>query len=114
MPESFGDRLRKERDAKKLSQAELADKTGFQPSAISHFESGRRSPSFDNLKRLADALNVTIDYLIGRKSEPTTAGPAAEQLFRDFEQMSSDDQETLTSFAKMLAEKNKSRSTAGS
>lgn len=106
----FSDILRKTREDKGLSQSELADKAGMQPSAISHFEAGRRSPSFDNLKRLADALNVTIDYLLGRQREPQSAGPVAEQLFRDFEKMSAEDQETLTSFAKMLAQKNKSRS----
>ena len=107
MTESFGEHLRKEREAKGLSQIELAEKAGLQPSAISHFELGRRSPSFDNLRRLADALNVTIDYLVGRQTEPQTAGPAAEQLFRDFEKMSAQDQETVSSFARMLAAKNK-------
>jgi transcriptional regulator with XRE-family HTH domain len=109
MPESFPELLRKTREGKGLSQSELAHKTGFQPSAISHFESGRRSPSFENLKRLADALSVTIDYLLGREAEPKSAGPVAEQLFRNFEQMSSDDQESLAKFAQLLAEKNKER-----
>src|SRR5690349_5642274 len=102
MPDSFEDRLRISREKKGLSQSDLAHKAGFQPSAISHFESGRRSPSFDNLKRLADALSVTIDYLLGREANPKSAGPVAEQLFRNFEEMSSDDQESLAKIAKML------------
>ena len=109
MPESFPDLLRKTREDKGLSQSELAEKAGFQPSAISHFESGRRAPSFDNLKRLANALSVNIDYLLGRETDLKSAGPVAEQLFRDFEEMSSDDQESLAKIAKMLAEKNKQR-----
>jgi transcriptional regulator with XRE-family HTH domain len=109
MPESFSDLLRNTREKKGLSQLELAQKTGFQPSAISHFESGRRSPSFENLKRLADALSVTIDYLLGREADPKSAGPIAQQLFRNFEQMSSEDQESLAKIAKMLAQKNKDK-----
>jgi transcriptional regulator with XRE-family HTH domain len=109
MPESFPELLRKTREGKGLSQSELAHKAGFQPSAISHFESGRRAPSFENLRRLADALSVTIDYLLGRVTDPTSAGPVAEQLFRDFEKMSSDDQENLAKIAKMLADKNEQR-----
>jgi transcriptional regulator with XRE-family HTH domain len=109
MSESFGERLRHIREEKRLSQAELAEKTGFQPSAISHFESGRRAPSFDNLKKLADALAVTIDYLLGRETLPTTAGPVAQKLFRNFEQMSADDQEDLAKFAALLAAKNRRR-----
>lgn len=109
MTNEFGSRLRKIRDDKGLSQSELAEKAGMQPSAISHFESGRRAPSFDNLKRLADALSLTVDYLLGRQADPQTAGPKAEQLFRNFERLSADDQETVTNFAKMLAEKDKKR-----
>jgi transcriptional regulator with XRE-family HTH domain len=109
MSESFGDRLRRTREEKRLSQAELAQKTGFQPSAISHFESGRRAPSFDNLKKLADALSVSIDYLLGRETVPTTAGPVAQKLFRNFEQMTAEDQEDLAKFAALLAAKNRRR-----
>jgi transcriptional regulator with XRE-family HTH domain len=109
MPESFGDRLRKTREAKGLSQSELGQKAGLQASAISHFEAGRRSPSFENLIRLADALSVTLDFLLGRETEPRNAGPVAEQLFRSFERMSTEDQESLVQFARVLAEKNKDR-----
>lgn len=109
MPSVFGDSLRKAREEKGLSQAELAEKAGLQPSAISHFESGRRSPSFDNLKRLADSLSVTVDFLLGRQPQPNFAGPVAEQLFRNFEQMTAADQDTVASFARMLAQKNKDR-----
>jgi transcriptional regulator with XRE-family HTH domain len=102
----FAENLRIAREKKELSQADLADRTGLQPSAISHFEAGRRSPSFDNLKRLADALNVPIDSLLGRESKHQVEGPVAEKLFRNFEKLSAADQETLSNFAKMLAEQN--------
>src|SRR4051812_24916707 len=78
----FADRLRTTREKKGLSQTDLAGKAGLQPSAVSHFETGRRAPSFDNLRRLADALDVSIDYLMGRAEEPESAGPRAQKLFR--------------------------------
>ncbi|HZZ80573.1 MAG TPA: helix-turn-helix transcriptional regulator [Gemmataceae bacterium] len=109
MAESFGERLKKTREVKRLSQAELAQQAGLQPSAISHFESDRRAPSFDNLKRLADALAVNIDYLLGRETIPTTAGPVAQSLFKNFEQMSAEDQDDLVKFAELLAKKNRRR-----
>jgi transcriptional regulator with XRE-family HTH domain len=76
MPESstpsdiFPRRLRAARELRELNQAELARRAGLQASAVSHFETGARKPSFDNLKRLADALNVTTDYLLGRVDDP--------------------------------------------
>lgn len=109
MSDSFGERLRHIREQKQLTQAELAQKFGVQPSAISHFESGRRSPSLDNLKRLADALAVTIEYLLGREAVPASAGPVAQSLFRNFEDMSAEDQDDLAKFAALLAEKNRRR-----
>lgn len=104
----FKDILRKTREEKGLSQAQLAEKTGLQPSAVSHFEAGRRSPSFDNLRVLADALQVSTDFLLGRVLTPTAAGPAAEKLFRRAGQMSHRDLEILAEFAETLARKSQS------
>ncbi len=106
MPDDFKERLRATREQRGLSQTDLAKATGFQPSAISHFETGNRAPSFDNLKRLADALGVSIDYLLGRSPSPEVTTAAAEQIFRDFNKMTSSDQETLAQMAALLASKN--------
>jgi transcriptional regulator with XRE-family HTH domain len=109
MPKTFPDRLRTARQLRNLSQGELADKTGLQPSAVSHFETGRRSPSFANLKSLAEALQVTTDYLLGRVDEPNVVGGVADALFRHAESMSADDLDTLTSLAEKLAKKAKEK-----
>ncbi len=59
------------RQEKNLNQTELAQKTSLHQTAISHFEAGSRKPSFDNLIKLADALEVTTDYLLDRGAFPT-------------------------------------------
>ena len=105
MSEKFPFRLLSARQLRGFSQSELAAKAGLQPSAVSHFETGRRAPSFDNLKALSNALEVTTDYLLGRVDKPHLIGGVAEQLFRHAEKMSSNDLDTLTSFAEMLATK---------
>jgi transcriptional regulator with XRE-family HTH domain len=104
---SFTERLQAARQLRKLSQSELALKAGLQPSAISHFETGRRAPSFDNLKALSTALEVTTDYLLGRVDDPQLQGEVADKLFRHAQKMSQQDLDTLTSFAEMLAKKQK-------
>lgn len=88
-----------------MSQADLATKAGLQPSAVSHFETGGRSPSFDNLKRLADALGVTTDYLLGRSEKPGLSGPTADELFRHAEKLSDEDLKALEMMAKALSAK---------
>jgi len=104
---SFPERLQAARQLRELSQSELAAKTGLQPSAISHFETGRRAPSFDNLKVLSTALEVTTDYLLGRVADPLMQGEVTDQLFRHAQKMSHQDLETLRSFAELLAKKQK-------
>jgi transcriptional regulator with XRE-family HTH domain len=114
MSKEFSERLRTERERKGLSQADLAGRSGLQPSAISHFETGNRDPSFDNLRKLADALSVTVDYLLGRTEEPKGASKLVSNLFRDFNAMSADDQESFVQFAAILAAKNSGEKKKGS
>lgn len=63
-----GARLRSARDVRGLTQAEVAEITGLKPSAVSHFEAGRRAPSLANLVRLSRALHVSADKLLGLDS----------------------------------------------
>lgn len=107
MPEDFSTRLRFARQLRGLSQASLGKVAELKPSAISHFETGTRAPSFDNLKRLADALNISSDYLIGRTNEPTMSSDLAERIIKHAEKLSKDDLEMLEKMIQTLAERNK-------
>jgi transcriptional regulator with XRE-family HTH domain len=64
---SVGDRIAKKREELGLSQTDLAKKAGLKPPTISHYESGARSPSYEALIKLSNALNVTTDFLITGK-----------------------------------------------
>jgi len=103
---SFPDRLREARERRKLTQGELAEKSGLQASAISHFETGTRKPSFDNLRRLADALDVTTDYLLGRVDHPEELA-GADRLHRDIERLSAADRAFAKEMIEKLAERSK-------
>lgn len=105
MSNVFAERLRTARELRKLSQSELAEKADLQPSAVSHFETGRRSPSFQNLKALSDALKVTTDYLIGRTADMNVSNAVALRLLRSADKMSAEDLETITRMADMMAKK---------
>ena len=106
-PSIFAERLRRARDARGLSQSDVAKRSGLEPSAVSHFETGRRSPSFDNLKRLADALRVSTDYLLGRIESMTGTDHEAHKLFRHYEDMTVADQEFLEKMAEDLSRRSK-------
>jgi transcriptional regulator with XRE-family HTH domain len=53
--------LKEHRARKGWSQAELAERSGVHVTTVSHYETGDISPSYRNLKKIADALEVRVD-----------------------------------------------------
>lgn len=53
------------RKSKDLSQTDLADASGVSREMISKYERGEAVPSLDAAKKIADALDITLDYLVG-------------------------------------------------
>jgi transcriptional regulator with XRE-family HTH domain len=104
----FPERLRAARDLRGYSQVDLAERAKMPPSSIAHFESGSRKPSFDTLRRLANALEVTTDYLLGRVDQPSLA-EAGDPLFRDVGKLTGRDRELAKDFLEMLAKRNEAR-----
>ena len=58
--------LRKE---KKLTQTELAQKTGIDQALISKFESGERVPNVEKLQILTEYYDVSVDFVLGRTNK---------------------------------------------
>ena len=65
----FSFNLKKYRKRKNLSQCKLAKTLHYGCTAIANYESGRNEPSIDSLIKLAEALDVTIDELVGIKQK---------------------------------------------
>lgn len=98
-----GDRIRECREDLKLSMTKLAEKTGLTISAISQFEGGERDPSLDSLNKLADALEVSVDYLMGRDEELSDENIKA--MFRGVQNMTDKDKEEMMHFYQFLKAK---------
>ena len=67
----FGKRLRDSRNKMKLTQQVMADKINVDLRTYQRYEQGSREPSFATLVALADILEVTTDYLLGRTKGDT-------------------------------------------
>ena len=63
---TFPKRLQAARKKKKWNQTKLAAELGVQQAQISHFETGKDEPSDILKKRMAELLDVSLDYLEGR------------------------------------------------
>lgn len=70
---NFAANLQTLRELRKLTQAELGARAGIAAASISHFETGQRAPSLDSLVKLADALCISVDALLGRAPVETAA-----------------------------------------
>lgn len=62
--------LREIRNRQKLSMKSLGNEIGVSESTISLYETGKRQPDNDTLKKLCDYFNVSADYLLGRTDVP--------------------------------------------
>lgn len=63
-------RLRELRKAKGISQLRLALDLNTNQNTISRYETGEREPGINELIKLADYFNVSIDYLVERTNKP--------------------------------------------
>lgn len=63
----FGDNIKRLRKNKGLKQQELAEILGIKRNTYSDWENGKTEPSFENLIKLADLFEVSLDCLLGRE-----------------------------------------------
>lgn len=105
----FPQRLKEARDLRGLNHAQLAERSKIPASSISHFEAGSRKPSFDSLRRLANALEVTTDFLLGRVDDVTASSSEGDQLFRNLQNLSTSDRDTLKLFVDTLSQREDAR-----
>jgi transcriptional regulator with XRE-family HTH domain len=115
----FPNRLKKLRIERNLTQEQLGNKINVTKVSISGYENGNRTPDMETLQKIADTLEVSIDYLLGRSDDPSPHGTSTEGLafFGGTDEELTEDEkehlkESLEQFrklkAKFLAERDKS------
>lgn len=78
----FSERLKELRKQAHLTQVELASKLGIVQSSYADWERGKKKPTQDNLVKIAQVLNVSVDYLVGNSEENADELDNIELLFR--------------------------------
>ena len=66
---TFGKKLREARDAKGISQSELARLLNTNHSIIGKYERDEVKPTVDVVRRLADNLDTTVGFLLGESED---------------------------------------------
>lgn len=88
-----GDLVRLARQARRLTQTELARASGFSQSFVSMFEDGLREISEEQIHTLATALNFPVDFFV--HSDPVLGAGVGDVFHRKRKSMSSKDLEAV-------------------
>lgn len=66
----LNERLKKLRAEKNVTQQKVADALGVTVGNVQKFEYGTARPKLDNVIKIADFFDVSLDYLVGRTDNP--------------------------------------------
>ena len=95
----LGKRILECRKRKNLSQTDLANLAGISYAQIGRYETKGTQPPAEVLRKIADALDTTVDYLINgatdEKAKTTLKDSELLQQFKAIEQMSEDDKQVV-------------------
>jgi len=81
------------RKSKKISQDELAKMIGAHAPVIGRYERGEVKPSIEMATKIADALGVSLDYLVGHSDQMIEH--SILNRIMDIQKLSEKDQEHL-------------------
>lgn len=102
--------LRRAREKKGLSQKYIAASLCVSAPTVSEWESGRKTPTVDNLIRLSDLIGASVDYLLGReeKSARADGGEDVNSIFPEvfikaYEELNDEGREKVIEYATDLA-----------
>ena len=91
---SFGNRLATIRKEKNLSQGDLAVKGGIHLNVIGRYERGEAVPTIEVAGKIAEALKVSLDYLVLGRSDLNIDQSLLEKVL-SIQQLPAEDQEHI-------------------
>lgn len=108
---TFHERLKILREEKGFTQQHLAEVLNLTSGAVSHYENGTNEPTIDTLIRMADVLNVSVDYLVGNADanllpnemkKPYCKGVSTDNLIQRAIQLDTSHRQELNYFLKCI------------
>lgn len=96
------------REEKNLQQKDIAARLNRTPACISSWETGKTEPSIEDLVKLADLLEVSLDYLLCRTDENDVVeeirnySPLHKKMISLFDKLSQEDRLQTLGFMQAL------------
>lgn len=85
--QKIGERLVKLRKDNHLKQADIAEKINESQQVISNIERGITMPDIEQLKKIADIYNISLDQLVGREFFGENTDDVERQIISYIKQM---------------------------
>lgn len=115
----YGERLKKLRNEKGISQQEFADRLKINRSTYARYELGKTQPDFETLQKIADYYSVTIDFILGRSDNTNTqtndekemkeffSNPELNLFFKEMKESPEEQLEELREIWEVIKKRNK-------
>lgn len=101
----FGKKLKAILEFEGIKQKEFAETLHISPSTMNGYLNDKRQPDFELVKKMAEALNVTVDYLFGGGcGNSPTLSESELALLTSYRKMPPEQQKVFSALAKMLAD----------
>ena len=104
---TFGERLRSEREKRGFNQKEFAEAIGVTPTRLNYWEKDKREPDFPNIRKIIDILECDADYLLGTKFSASSFDESKKQVLESIDALSDEQVNAVSSFIKYLTESTK-------
>jgi transcriptional regulator with XRE-family HTH domain len=99
---NIGNRINQLLKLRKISRKEIAEQLNISYSAVSKYITNQRTPDATTLKEIADFLNVSTDYLLGRDMDGQAIDPAC--VFHQAEKLDDHDFNIIQSLIDRLVD----------
>lgn len=102
--QTIGKRLAEIRKNKKLKQMELAEMLNVSQQVISNIERGVTAPDIEQLKKIADIYNISLDELVGREFLCDDADDVERKIISYIKQMDNEGKELSLGLLSQVAQ----------
>lgn len=107
---SLGENLKAVLDEQKVTQKDLAKKLNIAPTTLNGYISNKREPDLETLKKIAKALGVTVDYLLGVEGGMIDLSAKEETLIWQLRRMTPSQKDVVVELINVMTKKNKAQS----
>lgn len=99
---NFGDCLKSILDDREISQREFARQLNIAPTTLNGYIRNTRQPDFELVKKIADKLGVSVDYLFGTEGNRDYTF-AERELIMNYRQMTDENKKLFKQLSAELA-----------